>query len=238
MTFELSPDLLEARERARTLAAAEIQPLAAAIDRDAAVPDAVARAAEGAIVARDALSLVVTVEEIAAASGAVALNAALPGRSGAALGLAGLRGAVAIEDSPRAQLALAAVALGLGRAALQSALGMLKEATANRGTHTDAPHWVVADVATEIDGARLLAYKAAQSDGREDAASEIAMARLLASGAAGRAVDAALRIAGAEGYRDGAPLERLARDIRAVAVLHGTEERQRAQAAEGLLPQG
>ena len=63
------------------------------------------------------------------------------------------------------------------------------------------------------------------------------MARLMASGAAQRTVDAALRVAGPAGYQAGTLLERLARDVRAVALLLGTEEQQRAQAAEGLLPQ-
>ena len=235
MTFELSPELLAARDRARACAATEIQPQAGAIDRSGAVPDALARTAAAVVVSSDPLSLVVTVEELAAASGAVALVAALPSTV-ASLGLAGLRGAMAIDDSPRARLVLAAVTLGLGRAALESALALLKDATATRGNESDAPHWVVADVATELDGTRLLIYKAAQGEGRESGDADIALARLMASGAASRAVDAALRIGGAAGYQAGSLLERLARDVRASAVVLGTEERLRAQAAEGILP--
>ena len=95
---------------------------------------------------------------------------------------------------------------------------------------------VLADVATEIDGARLLVYKAART-AAQGAEADIAMARLLASGAAARAIDTALRLAGPAGYAPGSPLERLARDIRAIVLVHGTEERQRATAADGLLPQ-
>jgi alkylation response protein AidB-like acyl-CoA dehydrogenase len=237
MTFELSPELVAAQARARTLAATEVRPNAAAIDRDAAIPEAVARAASAVLGSGDPLALVVTIEELAVASGAVALAAGCPSPAAPPLGLAGLRGAAMVDDTPSAQLVLAAVALGLGRAALESALDGLKQSTANRGSHSDAPHWVVADVATELDGARLLIYKAARSAGREHAEADIAMARLLASGAAARAVDAALRIAGRLGYEPGAALERLARDVRAISVLLGTEERLRAQAAEGLLPQ-
>jgi len=236
MTFELSSELLAARDRARTFAATEIEPQAAAIDQSGTVPDALARAAAAVIVSSDPLALVVTAEELGAASGAVALSAAVPSANGTSLALAGLRGATAIDDSPRARLVLAAVTLGIGRAALDRALALLKDATATRGSHSDAPHWVVADVATELDGARLLIYKAAQAGERDSAESDIALARLMASGAASRAVDAALRIGGAPGYEPHSPLERLARDIRAIAVVLGTEERQRAQAAEGLLP--
>jgi alkylation response protein AidB-like acyl-CoA dehydrogenase len=62
------------------------------------------------------------------------------------------------------------------------------------------------------------------------------MARLTASRAAQHAVDAALRMTGADGLREGAMLERLARDVRAVALLLGTEEDQRAAVAAGVLP--
>lgn len=237
MTFELSSALLAARDRARTLAVTEIQPQAAAIDQSGAVPDTLARAAAAVVVSSDPLSLAVTVEELGAASAAVALAAALPSTSGTALGLAGLRGAMAIDDSPRARLVLAAVTLGIGRAALDRALALLKDATATFGSQSDAPHWVVADVATELDGARLLIYQAAHTGTRDRGESDIALARLMASGAASRAVDAALRIGGAAAYERNSHLERLARDIRALAVVLGTEERQRAQAADGLLPQ-
>jgi alkylation response protein AidB-like acyl-CoA dehydrogenase len=237
MTFDLSPELQAARERARTFAATKVRPNALAIDRSGAVPEDLAREGAAVLISTDSLALAITVEELAAASGAVALAAVLGRSSGGDLGLAGLRGAPVVSDSPRGRLLLGAVALGLGRAALESALAMLKEATVTRGSQTDAPHWVVADVATELDGARLLLFKAALTDGREERDADIALARLVASGVASRAVDAAVRIAGAAGYQPGSLLERLARDVRAVAVVLGTEEHQRAQAAEGLLPQ-
>jgi hypothetical protein len=237
MTFDLSPALQASRTHARTFAAAEIQPQAAAIDQSATVPDVLAREAAAVLVSTDALSLVVTLEELAVANGAVALAAALPSPGAVGLGLAGLRGAPAVDDSPRGRLVLAAVTLGLGRAALESALAMLKEATTTRGSQSDPPHWVVADVATELDGARLLLFKAAQTGGREHGDADLALARLMASGAASRAVDAAVRIAGAAGCQPGSILERLTRDVRAVAVVLGTEEHQRAHAADGLLPQ-
>ena len=131
---------------------------------------------------------------------------------------------------------LSAIALGLGRAAVDTAVGTLRAAAANPGSHADAPHWVVADVATELEAARLLTWKAAALQSRDEADADTAMARLLACSAAEHAIDAALRIAGAEGYQEGSALERLARDIRAIALLAGTEERRRAIAADGLLP--
>jgi alkylation response protein AidB-like acyl-CoA dehydrogenase len=237
MTFDLSPEDAAARARARAFATTDIRPHADAIDRSAEIPDALVRGAGAVLALADPVSMIVTVEELAAASGAVALAAAVPSSTGGRLDLAGVRGAPATDDTPRSHLVLAAVALGLGRAALESALAMLKEATATRGRESDAPHWVVADVATELDGARLLLFEAAQTEGRENGPAHIALARLMASAAASRAVDAAVRIAGAGGYQPGSLLERLARDVRAVGVVLGTEERQRTQAAEGILPQ-
>jgi alkylation response protein AidB-like acyl-CoA dehydrogenase len=109
----------------------------------------------------------------------------------------------------------------------------LRRSTATTGTHVDKPHWVVADVATDLDAARLLTYKAARTTSDVD----IAIARLLASAAATRAVDAAIRIVGPPALTAGSVVERLSRDVRAVSVLIGTEEEQRAVAAEGLFPQ-
>jgi hypothetical protein len=239
MTFDLSPEQLSARERARALAA-RVTPQAAEIDLRASVPDDIARDAAAVLddSARDPLATVLTIEALAAASAAVAMMAASgTGTQGDLLNLSGLRGAMALDDSPRAQLLLAAVALGLGQRALDNAISDLRAAADTRSGNGEKPHWVMADAATELDAARLLTYRAAQSGAHSGSDSVIAMARLLASTAAQHAVDAALGIAGADGLREGSLLERLARDVRAVALVLGAEEQMRATAAEGLLPQ-
>jgi alkylation response protein AidB-like acyl-CoA dehydrogenase len=238
MTFELTPEQLALRDRARTFAQTVLQPRAADIDRTGSVTGEILSAALDLRARHDGVNAVVVIEELSAVSGTVALLAALPPKPGTPLlGLSGLRGAPTFEDSNAAQLLLAAVTLGLGRAALDASLALLRAAAAQPGTRVDAPHWVVADVAAELDGARLLTFKAATAMNQGAGEVEVAMARLMASTAATHAVDAALRIAGPDGYRDGSLLERLARDVRAVALVAGTEERQRAHAAEGLLPQ-
>jgi len=237
MTFELSADQQTARDRARDVARTAVQPRAGEIDRAASIPDDLVTGVRALAPSADPLATVLVVEEIAAASGAVALSLAPPVRGAATvLGLSGLRGARAFDDSRSAQLILSAIALGLGRAAMDAAVGTLRAAAASPGSHADAPHWVVADVATELEAARLLTWKAAALQSRDEADADTAMARLLACSAAEHAIDAALRIAGAEAYQEGSALERLARDIRAIALLAGTEERRRAIAADGLLP--
>jgi alkylation response protein AidB-like acyl-CoA dehydrogenase len=238
MTFELSAELAAVRDRAREFASDHLLDSAAVIDRHAAVPAALAREAEALLATGSAQALVVAVEELATASAAVAAVAGLgPVKTGGdGQGLSGLRGLPSIaRPGERGRLALAAVALGIGRAALDAALDELRAAaTAPEGE--EKPHWVLADAATELDAARLLTWQAAERIDDADAAAWVAMARLAASRAAQQAVDAALRLAGPGGLREGALLERLARDVRAIALIAGTEEDQRAAVAAGVLP--
>ena len=229
MTFELTPQQLAARDKARAYAT-QLQGRSAEIDRGGTVPGDVTQEVR-ALTDGEALTMVVAVEELAVGSAAAAANVAAM-NNGRALGLTGLRGAREIEASARGQLVLAAVALGIGKAAVDAALAEVRRSTATPGADVEKPHWVVADVATDLEAARLLTYKAAGT--HHDA--DIALARLMASAAAMRATDAAVRIAGSAALVEGSAIERLARDARAVSVLLGTEEDQRALAADGLLP--
>ena len=228
MTFELSAEHVAQRDRACALAAT-LAGRAADIDRSGAIPPETVRAA-AAVCGIDLPGMVVAVEELAVASAAVAIDAAQRPGSAGSFGLAGLRGATRLDDSPRSQLVLAAAALGVARSAIDRALDEIRRTTASPSAEVEKPHWVVADSATEVEAARLLVYKAATT--RSDA--DIAMGRLMASLAAQHAVDAALRIVGAGGLEEGSVLERLSRDVRALALVLGTEEHQRAVAAEAL----
>ena len=230
MTFELSSDQQAVRDRALALAATLLNQ-AAAIDRSMTLAAGVGQQIAD-LVSDDALSNVLMVEAIAAASGAAALSVITTSPEASPLGLSGLKGAATIDDGLRAQVLLAAAAVGLGQAALDVALAELRHAAAHPGSHEEKPHWVVADAATELAAARLLTYKAAATSSDADTA----LARLMASSAAQHAIDAALRIAGPSGLQEGHVLERLARDIRAIGLVAGTEERQRAVAADALLP--
>ena len=229
MTFELSPHHVSARDEARAIAQS-LAPRSGAIDQDAAVPREVAREL-AELSTPDWLALVLAVEQVGAANAAAACS--FGARDGApAINMTGLRGAREVEQSPRGHLVLAAVALGIGQAAADAALEELRRSHAAPAGDAEKPHWVVADVATEVEAARLLTYKAACSAADAD----IALARLMASSAAAHAVDAAVRVIGPAALAPAHQVERLARDIRAVSVLLGTEEDQRALAAEGLLP--
>lgn len=119
-----------------------------------------------------------------------------------------------------ARLIAAAVALGVGRAAIAHALAALKKLEIKPGPETAVPHWSLADGATDVEAARLLTYSAAQSFDRGEQASDLISRALdFASHAALRAVDAAIRVEGVGGYTKNGLLERLSRDARTLQVI-------------------
>jgi alkylation response protein AidB-like acyl-CoA dehydrogenase len=177
-----------------------------------------------------AADAVLVVEERALADPAEAARFGFEGAGGrsnvtAALlpGLEGSEGALAsIPEDNRAlaRLLAAAVALGVGRAAIAHTVTALKKINLRPGPDTTVPHWAFADGATEVAAARLLTYAAAQAHDRgEQAGDVIARALEFASKAAQMAVDAAIRNEGASGYTKGGMLERLSRDARTLQVI-------------------
>lgn len=136
------------------------------------------------------------------------------------------------------RVAIAAQALGVGRAALDAALAHAKqhEAFGQPIANYQAIQWMLADSATELDAARMLMLKAADSRGRRDRPTvEAAMAKLAASEAAHRAADRAMQVLASHGYRRGSLVERLFRDVRATEIYQGTSEVQRMVIAEHIL---
>jgi butyryl-CoA dehydrogenase len=128
------------------------------------------------------------------------------------------------------RIAIAAQALGVGQAALDEALGYAKarEAFGQPIASFQAIQWMLADMATELDAARMLTLKAAcAKDTQERATLEASMAKLAASEAAHRAADRAMQILASAGYRRGSRVERLFRDARAAEIYQGTSEVQR-----------
>ena len=139
-----------------------------------------------------------------------------------------------------ARVAVGAAALGVGQAAFDEALrhARTRETFGRPIGRYQAIQWQIADVATELDAARMLVLRAAAAkDVRERVTLEASMAKLAASEAAQRAADRALRILASAGYRRGTTAERLVRDARALEIVAGTSEAQRmiiaAQVAAG-----
>lgn len=136
------------------------------------------------------------------------------------------------------RIAIAAQALGVGRAALQEALeyARRREAFGHPIGVFQAIQFQLADLATELEAARLLTWKAADvRDRGAHATVEASMAKLHASEAAHRAADRAMQILASEGYRRGSTIERLLRDIRAAEIYQGTSEVQRLIIARSIV---
>ena len=136
------------------------------------------------------------------------------------------------------RIAIAAQALGVGTTALQEALSHAKsrEAFGQPIGNYQAIQWMLADMATELDAARMLTLKAADTRQRGARPTlEASMAKLFASEAAHRAADRAMQILASKGYRRGSVVERLFRDVRATEIYQGTSEVQRMVIAENIL---
>ena len=95
----------------------------------------------------------------------------------------------------------------------------------------------LAEMATELDAARLLVYRAAwkKDNSSERVTLESAMAKLYATEAAQRIIDAAVQIHGGAGLVKGAAVEHLYREIRALRIYEGTSEIQKLVIAAQLL---
>jgi butyryl-CoA dehydrogenase len=137
------------------------------------------------------------------------------------------------------RVAIAAQALGVGAAAIDEAVEHARRHTAFGQPigNYQAIQWMLADMTTELDAARMLTLKAADEidRGTRGATPHASMAKLYASEAAHRAADKAMQILASKGYRRGSIVERLFRDVRATEIYQGTSEVQRMVIAEHVL---
>ena len=136
------------------------------------------------------------------------------------------------------RIAIAAQALGVGQAALEEALAYARRrhAFGQPIGSFQTIQFQLADLATDLEAARMLIWRAASlHDHTGRAAPEAAMAKLQASEAAHRAADRAMQILASEGYRRGSTVERLFRDVRAAEIYQGTSEVQRMVIAEHVM---
>jgi acyl-CoA dehydrogenase len=149
----------------------------------------------------------------------------------------GFKVAMATLDIFRATVG--AAALGFARRALDEAVTRVKqrEAFGQKLAEFQATQMRLADMATEIDAAALLVYRAAWT--RDIAADrvtrEAAMAKMYATEAAQRVIDGAVQLWGAMGVRSGSAVERLYREIRALRIYEGTTEIQKLVIANQVL---
>ncbi len=158
--------------------------------------------------------------------------------SSALIGQPGQGFAIAMEALEGGRVAIAAQALGVGEAALDEALAYAKRRVAfgQPIAQYQAIQFMLADMATGLEAARMLTWKAAASRARgQRVGHEASMAKLAASEAAHAAADRAMQILASEGYRRGSTVERLFRDVRATEIYQGTSEVQRMIIAEAVV---
>jgi acyl-CoA dehydrogenase len=134
--------------------------------------------------------------------------------------------------------AVAGAALGFGQRALDEALRHVRGRALFGRTLADLQltQAALAEIATELEAARLLTYRAAwRRDRGEAATGEIAMAKMAATESAQRVIDRAVQLFGARGVVRGSITERLYREIRALRIYEGATEVQKLIIARELL---
>ncbi len=154
------------------------------------------------------------------------------------LGEPGAGGKVALTTLDGGRLGIAAQALGIARAALEEATAYAAARRQFGRTigEFQAVQWMLADMATRIDAARLLVFRAA--DRRQQGVrytKESSMAKLFASETAMWAAHKAVQIFGGYGYIQDYPVERYFRDAKITEIYEGTSEIQRLVIARHLL---
>lgn len=148
--------------------------------------------------------------------------------------------AVAMSLLATGRIGIAAQAVGIAQAALDAGLAYAKERKqfGKPIAEYQAIQWKLADMATEIDAARLLIRQAALlKDAGRDYVRQASQAKLFASELATRAAGHAIQIHGGYGYIRDFGVERLYRDAKATELYEGTSEIQRLVIARQLLGQ-
>jgi len=137
---------------------------------------------------------------------------------------------IALSAIDRGRIGIAALGVGIAQAALDSSKTYAKQ-RAQFGqpiSNFQAIQFMIADMATETEAARLLTYKAAWlADVGERFTKQASMAKLYASEVAMRAAVNAVQIHGGYGLLKDLPVERYMRDAKALAIIEGTSEMQR-----------
>ncbi len=138
------------------------------------------------------------------------------------------------------RIGIGALAIGLGRAALETATSYAKERRqfGRAIVEFEMTQWKIARARAELDAARLLVHRAAAlADRRAPFSIAASKAKLYATEAASRAADASLQILGGYGYLRDYPVERIVRDARLMEIGEGTSEVQRIVIAKDLVRQ-
>lgn len=148
---------------------------------------------------------------------------------------------VAVAELAGGRIGVAALSLGIARAAMDAAKAYVRERRqfGSPIAEFQGIQWMIADREVDLEASRLLILAAAhRKDSGLPFAKEASMAKLFASEAAHRATDTALQLHGGAGYLRDFPVERHARDARITRIYEGTSEIQRLIIARETLRQG
>lgn len=154
------------------------------------------------------------------------------------LGKTGMGLKIGLDALDTGRIGIAAQALGIAQAALEESVRY-----ANQRQQFGVPlarhqaiQMMIADMATQVDAARMMVYRAAWlKDHKEPVTKASAQAKLFASEAAGRVTDLAVQIHGGYGYSKAYAVERYYRDARVTRIYEGTSEVHRIVVAREAL---
>lgn len=137
---------------------------------------------------------------------------------------------IALSNLEAGRIGIAAQAVGMARSAFEAAVRYAKD----RQTfgvpiiEHQAVNFRLADMATQLDAARLMVWRAAQlKDAGKPCLKEASMAKMFASEVAEKVCSDAIQIHGGCGYTDESPVERIARDVRVCQIYEGTSDVQK-----------
>jgi len=145
---------------------------------------------------------------------------------------------IAMQTLDGGRIGISAQALGIAQGALDAAVIYAKERVqfGKPIANQQAIQWMIADMATQIDAARFLVYRAAwNKDNGLPYSKEAAMAKLYAAETASFVANKAIQIHGGYGYTENYPVERALRDAKITEIYEGTSEVQRMVIAGSVL---
>src|SRR6202035_1532861 len=136
------------------------------------------------------------------------------------------------------RISIAALSLGIGRGAYDAARSYVKQRHqfGKAISEFQGIQWKLADMATQLDAARLLTLRAAvMKDAGQKTTLESSMAKLMASEVAVKVCDEAVQLHGGYGFIKDYPVEKFYRDVKLCTIGEGTSEIQRLIIAREIL---
>ncbi len=154
------------------------------------------------------------------------------------LGEEGKGFSIAMDSLDGGRIGIASQAVGIGQACLDASIAYSKEREqfGKPIAEFQSIQWKIADIAMNVEAARLMVYRAAKLKDRGlPHSKEASMAKLFASEMCNNAAREAVQIHGGAGYTVDFPVERFFRDAKATEIYEGTSEIQRIVVSRSLL---